>query len=323
MQICSAGTSASSRSRTRLSFPLRPRRTLVTARLLVGAALTVAGFTLVVACGGDVETRADLAFVSTRDGDYAIYEMGGDGKGERRLTDHDADASSPATLFFQIDPAWSPDGKKIAFSSRRTGSYNLYLMNAEGKGTQRLTSTKADDLHPTWSPGGQRIAFERSGDIFVVNDDGTGARRVVASSAEESEPAWSPDGKWIAYVRRLPDAPAREVWLMRAHGSERHQLTRQNAVIYTPAWSPDSTRIVFTSKRDSEVFELYTIGVDGKGLRRVTPTAGDMFEPSWSPDGSKIAFSEDGAIFSVELGAGDVDKLTDTENNDSSPAWNP
>jgi len=303
---------------------LLPRRTLVAARLLFGTVLALAGLTLVVACGGDDgTTRPDLAFVSTRDGDYAIYLMSGDGKGERRLTDHDADASSPAGLFFQIDPAWSPDGTKIAFSSRRSGSYDVYVMNADGTGTRRLTSTRADDLHPTWSPDGQQVAFARSGDIVVVGADGSGARSILASGAEESEPAWSPDGKWIAYVRHLPGAPVREVWLVRPDGSEDRQLTRQGAVVYTPAWSPDSARIVFTSNRAGEVFELYTIGADGKRLRSVAPPAGDMFEPSWSPDGSKIAYSEDGAIFTVELGGGNVEQFTSTENNDSSPAWNP
>jgi Tol biopolymer transport system component len=302
---------------------LLPRRTLVAARLLFGAALALAGLTLVVACGGDDGAAPNLAFVSTRDGDYAIYVMSGDGKDERRLTDHDADASSPAGLFFQIDPAWSPDGTEIAFSSRRSGSYDVYVMNADGTGTRRLTSTSADDLHPTWSPDSRRLAFARSGNIVVMNADGSGARSILASGAEESEPAWSPDGKWIAHVRQLPGAPVREVWLVRPDGSEGRQLTRQGAVVYTPGWSPDSARIVFTSNRDGEVFELYTIGADGKGLRRVAPTAGDMFEPSWSPDGSRIAYSEDGAIFTVELGGGNVERLTSKENNDSSPAWNP
>ena len=115
----------------------------------------------------------------------------------------------------------------------------------------------------------------------------------------------------------------REVWLVRPDGSEPHAITSAGAKAYTPAWSPDSKRIVFASDQDGDFFELYTIGIDGKGLRSVTPTAGDMFEPSWSPDGSRIAFSEGGSIFTVELGEGDVEKLTDTENNDSSPAWNP
>jgi len=72
-----------------------------------------------------------------------------------------------------------------------------------------------------------------------------------------------------------------------------------------------------------EVFELFTIGLDGKRLRSVVPTAHDNFEPAWSPDGSKIAYQEEGALFTVELGGGDVKKLTDQATNDSSPAWNP
>ena len=75
--------------------------------------------------------------------------------------------------------------------------------------------------------------------------------------------------------------------------------------------------------RTARSYELFTVGVDGKGLRSVAPTAGDNFEPSWSPDGSKIAYQEDGAIFTVELGGGEVERLTDSANNDSSPAWNP
>ena len=72
-----------------------------------------------------------------------------------------------------------------------------------------------------------------------------------------------------------------------------------------------------------ELFALFTIGVDGKGLRSVVPTANDNFEPSWSPDGTRIAYQEDGAIFTIELGGTGVEKLTDNATNDSSPTWNP
>lgn len=294
-------------------------------RLLPGVVVALAAAVAVGGCGGSSDSKADLAFVSTRDGDYAVYVMSADGGSEERLTEaaNKLD-SSPRRVFFQVEPAWSRDGRRIAFASRRAGTFDIYVMNADGTGTRRLTSTNEHDNHPTWSPNGSRIAFARDeSDIYVMNADGSGARRVSDPLVEEVNPNWSPDGSWIAYTRRTPGTAAREVWIMRPDGTDRHALTSAHGVIYTPAWSPDSTRIVFTSNKGSEVFELYTIRVDGKGLRSVTPTAGDMFEPAWSPDGSMIAFSEAGSIFTVELGGGDAKKLTDNENNDSSPTWNP
>jgi TolB protein len=156
-----------------------------------------------------------------------------------------------------------------------------------------------------------------------MDADGSRPRRISAPGVDEGDPAWSPNGRWIAYVRRVQGSPVREVWLIRPDGSGARRLTSQGAKVFTPAWSPDSRRIAFSSDAGGEVFELYTVGVDGKGLRSVATTAEGMFEPSWSPDGSKIAFSEGGAIYAVELGGGDARKLTDTDNNDSSPTWNP
>jgi len=299
------------------------RRPTVIVRLPAGLLVIAAIAALLASCGGNAEARPDLAFVSTRGGVYAIYQMNADGGAELRVTDTETDSPKPQVLFYEVEPAWSPDGTKIAFSSRRSGSFDIHVMGADGTGARRLTATKEDDSHPSWSPDGGRIVFARSGDIYVMNANGSGLRRISDPTTEDSDPAWSPDGHWIAYVRRTPGTPVREVWITRPDGSARRALTAQGGRAFTPAWSPDSRRIVFSSNADSEVFALYAIGVDGKGLRSVVPTAGDNFEPSWSPDGSKIAYQEDGAIFTVELGGGDVKKLTDNENNDSSPAWNP
>jgi len=281
------------------------------------------GAVLVAGCTGDGPVRSDIAFVSSRDGDYAIFVMGADGGGERRLTESASEPTDENAIFFQIEPAWSADGARIAFASGRSGTSDIYVMNADGTGTTRLTETEDNDTHPTWSPDGSAIAFARAGDIYNMDADGSNLRRISDINAEESDPAWSPDGELISYVRRTPGTPVSNVWVMNPDGSGRRALTRQNGRAFTPAWSPDSTRIVFATNADGEVYELYTIGADGEGLRSVAPTAGDNFEPSWSPDGTTIAYQEAGAIFTVELGGGYVEKLTDNANNDSTPVWNP
>ena len=288
------------------------------------AALAAIVLGAVAGCGGDGQARPDLLFVSTRDGDYAIFEMNADGSAQQRLTPREVgDVTSTGRLFFQVNPAWSPDATRIAFASQRSGSFDVYVMNADGTGTRRLTSGKGNDSHPTWSPDGRRLVFDRDGDIFAMNADGTDVTRISDVTAAEGEPSWSPDGEWIAYVRRTPGTASRELWLMRPDGSRRRALTARNATVATPAWSPDSSRVVFASNEGGEIYKLYTIGVDGKGLRSVAPTASDNFEPSWSPDGQTIAYFEDGAIWMVELGGGEPERITDSANNDSSPVWNP
>jgi TolB protein len=298
-------------------------------KLLLLVAILLAWFAPAVAgCGGSGssdEQADELLFVSTRDGDYAIFGMNGDGGGQHRLSDEHGDPSTPAGVAFQIDPAWSPDGAKIAFASAREGSLDIYVMNADGTGTKRLTSAEAGDAHPTWSPDGERIAFGRDADggrVFVMNADGSGVHRLTDELAPESEPAWSPDGKWIAYSRREPGSELREIWLVRPDGSGRRQLTTLNSQSYTPAWSPDSKRIAFAANRGSSRFDIYTIGADGKELRRAVRSAEDAFEPAWSPDGEILAFSRGGAIVTIDAEGNEV-QLTDPDDNDSSPAWNP
>ena len=292
-------------------------------RSLAAVLVLVAAVTALVGCGGSDGTRSDIAFVSSRDGDYAIFTMSADGNGEHRLTAREGEAPEGESVFWQIDPVWSPDATKLAFVSARTGEAHVYVMNADGTGTTQLTSGTTSETHPTWSSDGASIAFARAGDIYVMNADGSNPRRVSDINAQESDPAWSPDGRWIAYIKRTPGTPVQNLWVMHPDGSGRRALTKQSGRAFTPSWSPDSMRIVFSMNRDEEVYELFTVGVDGKGLRSVAPTAGDNFEPSWSPDGSRIAYQEDGAIFTVTLGGGDVERLTNQADNDSSPTWNP
>lgn len=277
---------------------------------------------LVSACGGSGDPNPDLVLVSTRDGDYAIYAMNADGSRQKRLTKAENDPSTPAGLFFQIDPAWSPDAASIAFASKREGTFDIDVMHADGSGTHALTSTRADDTHPRWSPDGKQIAFKRDEDIYVMQADGTAAHSISGSQASDGDPAWSPDGKWIAFARRQPGTPVREIWVMRPDGSESRPVTSLHGTSINPAWSPDGSQIVFASNIIGGLYDLYIIRVGGKNVRRLTRSGPDTFEPAWSPDGSTIAFSQDGSIWTVDL-KGETAELTDSGNNDSSPAWNP
>jgi Tol biopolymer transport system component len=299
-----------------------PRRISLVSCLL---GLALAG-TLVAGCGGSDKVGSELAFVSTRDGEYAIFAMNSDGGGEHRLTDSERDSSTPEGLFFQTEPAWSPDGTQIAFESARSGSFDIYVMRADGTGTRRLTSTEEDDRHPTWSSDGSSIAFSRGtpGDIYVMDADGSRARPLLANPTGESEPAWSPDGKWIAYVQREPGSPVRELWLMRSDGSGSHRLTALDASSLNPAWAPDSRRLAFASNVVASLYDIYVLRVGTKKARRMTREGPDTFEPSWSPNGSTIAFAQGGSIKTVDAEAGsEIDEITASDGNDSSPAWNP
>ena len=104
-------------------------------------------------------------------------------------------------------PAWSPDGRKLAFVSRRDGNSEIYVMNADGSGQENLTRQPASDSHPSWSPDGRKIVFvsrrDGNSEIYVMNADGSGLRNVTRTPSNDLDPAWSPDGRAIAFVQKI------------------------------------------------------------------------------------------------------------------------
>jgi Tol biopolymer transport system component len=287
--------------------------------------LAVACVAALSGCGSSKPPRPDMVFVSSRSGSYAIYAMNADGGRQRRLSHGgpSGTSSSPADLFFQIQPAWSPDGTSIAFSSKRTGTSQIYVMRADGTGSKPLTSVKPGASQPSWSPDGKQVAFVENdpGFVYVMRADGTGIHSLGANVANESDPAWSPDGSRLAVVRRTPGTDVTELWTARPDGAGLRQVTKLGAAVASPTWSPDGRRIAFASNLRHR-FDIYVVNADGSGLRRLTTSTSDDVEPNWSPDGKLIVFSRDGAIATVDL-ARTVTELTSSKHNDSSPDWKP
>ena len=284
--------------------------------MAVAAALLASG------CGGSSPTGPPaLVFVSVKDGDYAIFGADADGKHAYRLTKEKGDPSTANGLFFQVQPAWSPDGQKLAFSSGRDGTPHIFLMNADGTGTVRLTDTDQEDEQPSWSADGKRIVFSREGAVFEAPAMGGPAHRIGHGLGNARDPAFSPDGKLIAYDYRNPGYSIREIYVMNADGTGIRKLTRLGAVSALPAWSPDGRTLAFQSNAGGPKYEIYTVDLNGGRPRRVTTSPIDAIQPAWKPDGTTVGFARDGAIWTIA--AGKEKQLTSGKDDDSRPAWRP
>ena len=212
--------------------------------------------------------RLAFAFdkTSPNQGDIDVHLIDADGKNQKPL------AVSQGKLSHEESPAWSADGKWIAYSSTRDGNQELYVIGSDGKNPKRLTSDPAIDAHPSWSPDGKRIAFatNRWGDleIAVLELSSGNVNRLTHNKGMDDYPAWSPDGKRIAWASRRRGNL--EIFVMHADGTNPRNVTNNPAIDNFPAWTPDG-RLTFVSNR-SGGFEIY---VQAKSTSRNRKSAAD------------------------------------------------
>lgn len=282
---------------------------------IVAAVIVVA---LMVSCGKTGPTETDASSISSLSPTNMPVP----------LMDTPIDEASSAVT--PLPSRSGDDGGQIAFYSTRDGNPEIYVINADGTGLQRLTANSAGDMAPAWSPDGTQIAFTSNRDgnneIYVMNADGSDQCRLTDNSAYESHPDWSPDGTRIAFVSERDGN--REIYTMNADGANSQRLTDNPADDMRPDWSPDGTQILFNSERDGN-WEIYVINSDGSALRRLTNSPTWEVFPTWSPDGTQIAYrcssarEWNGDVCVMNVDGSAERTLTSHTGNDENPIWSP
>ena len=267
--------------------------------------------------------RTKIAYTSTRDGNIDIYVMDIDGRNQRRVT------VNPARDWL---PAWSPDGKKIAFVSNRNNvnedRRQIWVIDADGKNPIRLTDGLVD-TNPDWSPDGTKIVYDTHlvpedhnlapDGIAVMDADGNNKRLV--KNARGLHPTWSPDGKRIAFIS-VKNPRGAQIYVMDVDGRNRMRLTRDFVHKRLPSWSHDGRRIAYVGDN-----VIWVVDSDGKNPRELTEHVTED-HPTWSPDSESIAFTSFGrdpgiiGIYTVAVTNGVVDALLrDPDSWNHHPDW--
>jgi TolB protein len=236
------------------------------------------------------------------------------------------------THSINVDPSFSPDGKRMVFISVIADREQLFTMNADGSGAVQVTHDDANHEDPAWSPDGKTIAFVLiSGDIeriHLMNADGSGVRPLAPEGVRTIHPSWSPDGRRVAYCTdddlKPPHKNPAQIYSIEVATGRIRQLIAGGVNTY-PVWSPDGKRLAFRRMLGEMNSEVFVANADGSQARNLTNHPAFDGWPAWSPVGHRIAFASNRnsnyQIFVMNEDGTDVRLLANTEGRATAPQW--
>ena len=279
--------------------------------------------------------QSQIAFSSKRTGSMQIWVINADGKGLRQVTNARDGA---------CQPAWSPDGLRLAYTSpcfNKREIYDgssIYIVDLDGNNVTPLTASPEGDFDPTWSPDGKMIAFTslRTGraSIFVIDLQTLNVQEVSKSLYADLQPNWSPTSRQISFVRKIVNG---QIWIMDEDGNRQTRLSPSGEINnFSPVWSRDGQMIFYSQLiGGSKVPGLVGIRYEDRFTPREfrVPASeevdiGPVGSVSMSPDGYWLAYEgwPDGTnhdLYLMTINGANITRLTTDPALEFGPTWRP
>lgn len=291
--------------------------------LVLGMALPAAAQAAYPGANGKIAFEGHPAGGGT---DSEIVVSNADGSAVTALTNNSVD---------DVDPAWSPDGTKIAFARFNGSVFEIWTMNADGTGQTAVVQLGKSTTHPTWSPAGNKLVFTYAfsgtdDDIYAADSSGVNSNvtPLAQTALNERDAAWQPGTSTIAFSKFNSSSGRYDIDFMTyPSGTPAPFLSGAAADFTEPAWSPDGTKLAVRNGVSNVNDDIYLVNSDGSGYGPLpAPTSSNEHNPAWSPEGQLVAYDYDGGS--------DTDIVTQRYNlsarginanpgNDTDPDWQP
>jgi Tol biopolymer transport system component len=259
-----------------------------------------------------------LLFHTFRDQNLEVYKLS--------LTGDKALQNISQSTSTDSRPNRSLDSSKIVFQSNRSGTVQLYVVDANGQNLKQLT-TIGNNVNAMFNPKATHVVYQsdRNGnwDLFLLDLASGTEKQLTTDSNNDINPYWSPDGLWVTYQS---DRTGNDnVLVLNVNTGEEFSVTRGTADSSFPNWSPNGKQLSFLTDAGNALFNLTVSAIDGSGLVTITTGPMDTGNTAWSPEGNRIAYQAMNGdkldVFTYDLRNSKQYQVTNGEGVNSGPSW--